>query len=179
MPEVPVEAFRGAIQHLHGCDSAFVEVVTVGVSEGESIWDGEVAVFDLIGHPTAPRAYAWLTREADSDPCEIVAALHSGPVDSPHAAARASVLHPQREHAKRMILILKADGGTLDGLLCPRCERESVTVRFTHGFFKGYKIWFLCQQCDFTMKVGTNRRPPHYTRDRLDKSLEARTPNDG
>lgn len=43
-------------------------------------------VFELLGHPTAPRCYAW---EVDG---EVTAVLEEPPVDSPAAAVRASIV---------------------------------------------------------------------------------------
>ncbi len=43
-------------------------------------------VFELLDRPTASRCYAW---EVDG---EVTAVLHEGPVDSPQAAVRASIL---------------------------------------------------------------------------------------
>jgi len=49
-----------AIRHLHGCEARWVESVPVHEThEGRTVWDGEVQVFDLVGHPKAQRAYAW------------------------------------------------------------------------------------------------------------------------
>ncbi len=85
-----------AIHRLHGCDSTHVESVRVTETfEGETIWDGEVEVFDLIDHPTAQMAYAW-THEKDDGKLLHVAVLHKSPVDSPRAAVRALIA---AEHA--------------------------------------------------------------------------------
>ena len=46
---------------------------------------GEVLVFGLLDHPTAPKCYAW---EVDG---EVTAVLHEAPVDSPQAAVRAAI----------------------------------------------------------------------------------------
>ena len=44
----------------HGGTATFVQAVPVHeVFEGKTVWDGVVHVFDLAGHPTANRAYAW------------------------------------------------------------------------------------------------------------------------
>jgi hypothetical protein len=48
-------------------------------------------VFDLTGHPTAARAYAWSSEVTGSDRPRLTAVLHGGPVDSPEAAVRASI----------------------------------------------------------------------------------------
>ena len=82
---------KSAIYRLHGCDSAHVGSVRVTeMFEGEAVWEGEVEVFDLIGHPTAERVYAW-THEKDDGKLLHVAVLHKPPVDSPRAAVRALI----------------------------------------------------------------------------------------
>ena len=54
--------------------------------EGQPVWEGEVLVFELEDHPTAHLCYAW---EVDG---RVTAVLHTGPVDSPAKAVRASIL---------------------------------------------------------------------------------------
>jgi hypothetical protein len=49
------EDLREAIRKLHGCDSRWVESTQVA----EPFFKGEVQVFQLVGHPTAERCYAW------------------------------------------------------------------------------------------------------------------------
>ena len=59
--------------------------------EGEAVWEGEVFVFPLKGHPTAHLCYAW---EIDG---RVTAVLHELPVDSPQAAVRAAIVQEHRE----------------------------------------------------------------------------------
>lgn len=85
-----------AIKDLHGCDSRHVETVPVHETfSGETVWRGEVEVFDLIDHPTAKRAYAW-AHETDDGGTRYVAVLHEPPVDSPRAAVQAAIVAEQR-----------------------------------------------------------------------------------
>lgn len=85
-------ALRRAIRKLHGCDSRHVESVRVTETfQGKTVWDGTVEVFDLIGHPTAKRAYAW-AHETDQGKMRYVAVLREGPVDSPQKAVRAAIV---------------------------------------------------------------------------------------
>jgi hypothetical protein len=45
---------------LHGCDAEYVETVPVVEEfQGETIWQGDVEVFNLRGHPKATR-WLWL-----------------------------------------------------------------------------------------------------------------------
>jgi hypothetical protein len=82
------------IQRLHGAEARHVESVPVKESfQGQTVWEGVVEVFDLIGHSVATRVYAW-THETDdpANPKRHVIVLHSGPVFSPLTAVRASIV---------------------------------------------------------------------------------------
>lgn len=86
MNDLPILAFEHAIRAMHSAGSRLIERVRVAEGfEGSMVWDGEVLVFELLGHPTAPRCYAW---EVDG---EVTAVLHEPPVDSPLAAVRAAI----------------------------------------------------------------------------------------
>lgn len=92
MNRVPVEALQDAIRNLHGCESRWVETVSVHETyEGATVWGGEVQVFALIDHPTVQRAYAW-AYETDEGTTRYLAVLHQGPVDSPRKAVQAAIL---------------------------------------------------------------------------------------
>ncbi len=87
MNEIDVFAFQHAIRETHGSRSQLIERVSiVETFEGGTVWEGEVLVFDLLDHPTAQYCYAW---EVDG---QVTAVLHTGPVNSPVAAIRASIL---------------------------------------------------------------------------------------
>ena len=76
---------------MHGVDSKWVESLPVTeTSQGKTVWDGEVQVFFLMGHPTATRAYAW-SRETSDGKRDIVAMLETGPVKDAVTAVRASI----------------------------------------------------------------------------------------
>lgn len=84
-------ALQDAIKHLHGCDSKWVESVQVHETfQGQTVWDGEVQVFFLIGHPTAQRAYAW-SYATEGERRRFVAVLEAGPVKDAVTAVRASI----------------------------------------------------------------------------------------
>jgi hypothetical protein len=107
MSEASIPALQDAIRHMHGCESAFVESVPVverfvlraeGLARDQIVWEGAVSVFDLIGHPTAKRCYAW---SAESYPPpfgrRFTAVLQEGPVTSPADAVRASIVADWRK----------------------------------------------------------------------------------
>lgn len=98
---MPLGYLRQAIRDLHGCDSRWVGAVPIREEfEGQVVWEGEVQVFDLIGHPTAQRAYAW-SYQTDEGRTRTVAVLHQGPVDSPRRAVRAAIVSDFRRSGGR------------------------------------------------------------------------------
>jgi hypothetical protein len=95
-----IAELQGAILKLHGAHAEHVESVPVRETfQGQVVWDGTVEVFDLTGHATASRAYAW-SHEADSGGRRFVAVLHAPPVDTPLKAVRAALVaeHRERRH---------------------------------------------------------------------------------
>lgn len=91
--EVPIKALVKAIHDLHGCKATWVESIPLKETfNGQTVWEGVVQVFDLINHPTAKRCYAWSHALDDSKKRKYFAVLHQGPVDSPQAAVRASIV---------------------------------------------------------------------------------------
>ena len=86
MNEQPISTFQAAILATHRSRSELRVRVPVSESfEGETVWEGEVLVFDLLDHPTATTVYAWSVDE------QVTAVLHEGPVNSAAAAVRASI----------------------------------------------------------------------------------------
>jgi hypothetical protein len=87
-----IPALQEAIRHLHGCESRWVESVPVHEKhDGDTVWRGEVQVFDLVGHPTAKRAYAW-SHATEGTKRKFVAVLGVPPVVDAKAAVQASVV---------------------------------------------------------------------------------------
>ena len=72
---------------MHGSECQLVGRQRVHeILEGETVWQGEVLIFDLLDNPLATRCYAW---EKNG---RVTAVLHTGPIDSPLKAVRASIL---------------------------------------------------------------------------------------
>ncbi len=91
MNELPIPTFQKAIQATHGCRSELRERVRVSEEyRGETVWEGDVLVFDLIGHPTTLTCYAWSVDQ------HVTAVLYEGPVDSPQAAVRAAIVEEHK-----------------------------------------------------------------------------------
>jgi len=91
------EALQKAILDLHGCKSTWVESVAAKEAfGGQTVWEGVVEVFDLEGHPTATRCYAWSHELDNSKKRKFFAVLHQGVVDSPENAVRASIVQDHK-----------------------------------------------------------------------------------
>jgi hypothetical protein len=91
------------IHRLHGARAKHAKSVPVKeVFNGQTVWDGVVEVFDLIGHPKTDKAYAWAHDTDDPlHPKRHVTVLHIPPVTSPETAVRASIVQEYRNHGKR------------------------------------------------------------------------------
>jgi hypothetical protein len=89
---------QDAIRRLHGAEATHVESVPVKETfQGQTVWDGVVEVFQLIGHPKAIKAYAWAHETDDpKNPKRHVAVLHIPPVISPETAVRAAIIQEHR-----------------------------------------------------------------------------------
>jgi hypothetical protein len=88
-----IARLQTAVQHLHNCGAMHRETVPVQeVFRGQTIWTGEVEVFDLTGHPKAKRAYAWSHKAGKDDSDErFVAVLEIPPVKDPQTAVQVAV----------------------------------------------------------------------------------------
>jgi hypothetical protein len=90
-------ALLDAIRHLHGVEARHVATEHVREEHGgEMVFERDVEVFDLIGHPGAKRAYAW-SEATTGTKRRFFAVLHTGPVDSTLAAVRGTLLADVRK----------------------------------------------------------------------------------
>ncbi len=97
MDPAGLPALEEAIRHMHGCEPTFVESVPVRETfQGATVWDGEVQVFNVKGHKSATRVYAW-SYATEGEKRRFVAVLHEGPIDSPVKAVRASIVADARK----------------------------------------------------------------------------------
>jgi hypothetical protein len=95
--EVDSEQLRQAVELQHKCVARFTCVESVSETFlGAAVWDGVVHVFDLSGHPTAARAYAWSSPIEGSDKRRFYAVLHVPPVRSAADAVRAAIVEEYR-----------------------------------------------------------------------------------
>jgi hypothetical protein len=88
-----IPSLQKAIRDLHGCESQYLETVPVTETfDGKTVWQGEVEVFELSGHPRATHAYAWSHKAGKQDrETRYVAVLQIPPVTSPETAVRAAI----------------------------------------------------------------------------------------
>lgn len=57
---------RKAIREIHGCEATHKKTVPVTERfQGQTVWNGEVEVFHMRGHPSAKKLFAWAFPESD------------------------------------------------------------------------------------------------------------------
>lgn len=81
----------------------------------------------------------------------------------------------------RLLLVQAASEGKLDDLRCPQCECQTVSVFFTRPTSKEYHTWFVCSNCDFSMRAQNSSKPACYSieRDRTEKKAVGVTQDQG
>ncbi len=78
------------IQHLHNCAAIWRETVPVHeVFEGQTVWQGDVEVFDLFNHPKAETCYGW----SYGEPEEFITILELPPVTDAQSAVKVGVAY--------------------------------------------------------------------------------------
>jgi hypothetical protein len=91
MSALYIEHLAQTFRRLHACEAEHLETVPiVERRKGKTMWEGDVEVFKLKGHPKATRGYAWAyDKERGSD---TVAMLELPPVISPKTAVQAAIV---------------------------------------------------------------------------------------
>lgn len=85
-----IERLKLTVEHLHNCAAHHSRSVHVTDRfQGQVAWDGDVEVFNLVGHPKAKRAYGW----SYGEPEQFIAILELPPVDSPESAVKVGVAY--------------------------------------------------------------------------------------
>jgi hypothetical protein len=97
-----ISRIQVALMQLHNCSATWRETVPVHeVFRGQTVWQGEVEVFDLQDHPKAKRAYAWSHRDGPDDNGErFVTVLEIPPVVSAITAVRVSIVADGKKRRK-------------------------------------------------------------------------------
>jgi len=85
---------------LHGCEAEYVETVPVVEEfQGKTVWQGDVEVFDIRGHPKATRGYGWGYATGEGEGRRYFTVLELPPVTSPQTAVQAAIMS-EIKHAR-------------------------------------------------------------------------------
>ena len=89
-----IERLKLAVEHLHKCSALYLRTEHVHEKfNGATVWEGEVEVFFISGHPRAIHCYAWSDKEGERDEGErFVAVPKIPPVESAETAVRAQIV---------------------------------------------------------------------------------------
>jgi hypothetical protein len=88
-----------ALEHLHNCGAIHCATVPVHeVFRGQTVWEGDVEVFDLVGHLKAKRAYGWSEKTKPGE--RFFAVLEIPPIKSALDAVRASIVADAKKKEK-------------------------------------------------------------------------------
>jgi hypothetical protein len=97
MSEGQGDQLKEAVEDMHGGTATLAQTVPVREAFfGQPVWEVVVHVFDLTGHATATRAYAWSSPIEGSTKRRFFAVLHTKPINSPVEAVRAAIVAEQR-----------------------------------------------------------------------------------
>lgn len=92
------EELQDVIKRLYGVESIYIETVPVKeVFGGETMWEGEVEVFDVPNLAQADRVYAWAYDYEDPDKeTQHVTVLQIPPATTPQNAVKAAIIAEHR-----------------------------------------------------------------------------------
>lgn len=97
LTEIDSGPLKLAVERQHGGAATFVGTERVTETfEDKIVWEGPVAIFDLDGHPSATRAYAWSSPIEGDIKRRFFAVLHLGGIKSPQDAVRAAIVAEHR-----------------------------------------------------------------------------------
>lgn len=98
MTEPSIDELTQAVERQHGGTATPLQTVHVKEAfRGQTIWEGDVQVFQISDHPKTNRAYAWSALVKGTTKRRIYAVLRIPPVDSPQAAVRAAIAADSRK----------------------------------------------------------------------------------
>ncbi len=142
---------KSKIRLLHGCEAQHKQTIRVFEAfHGETVWDGEVEIFDITGHPKAKRCYAWgYPNEKDPEKLDVVAVLEIPPVDSAETAVKAAIMATARVLVEKIVCAkcgkLQADvWRTSTGY---DIESHDLYVKIDKGAFREDLAWAVCPKC--------------------------------
>src|SRR5260221_9145668 len=86
------------IEHLHKCAAHWLRSDHVREDfNGKTVWEGDVEVFGVTGHPKAKRCYGW----SYGEPEEFITILELPPVDSAQSAVKVGVAYQIKKARKQ------------------------------------------------------------------------------
>ena len=95
-----IAKLQKVIRHLYGCESVYVSTTPIReFFQGRLVWDGEVEIFAIEGHPKASTCYAWAYPGEDGKK-HYTAILKIPPVDSPQSAVKAALVTQVKNETK-------------------------------------------------------------------------------
>jgi hypothetical protein len=97
MIDILADELRLAIQQLHGCPSRLLECVPLSGDKAEQVFGGTMHIFELLGHPSAVRCYAWAA-PSRTNTTVMHAVLQSRSVNSPELAVQ-TLLRDKRKRS--------------------------------------------------------------------------------
>jgi hypothetical protein len=99
-----VEELQDVIKKLHNVEARHIESVPVKEThKGQTVWEGVVEVFELIGHPKASKIYAWTHEKWEGEASggsRTITVLHIHPIQSARDAVRAVIVQEFRSNAQ-------------------------------------------------------------------------------
>jgi len=99
-----IEELQDVIKKLHNAEARHLESVPVKEThKGQTVWEGAVEVFELIGHPKASRIYGWTHEKWEgeaSSGSRTITVLHVHPIQSARDAVRAVIVQEFRANAQ-------------------------------------------------------------------------------
>lgn len=87
-----LDQLQEEVQRVHSCEARLAHSVPVTETHRGKVWEGVVHVFNISGHPSATRVYAWSSQIEGSDERRLFSVLHEGPVESPADALHAAMV---------------------------------------------------------------------------------------
>lgn len=91
-----IEELRDVIRRAHGVEAKHVDSVPIKEEhQGQTVWEGIVEVFQLMGHPKAMHVFAW-SHDTDDGKKRHVTVLQIHPIMSAQDAVRAAIVQEFR-----------------------------------------------------------------------------------
>ncbi|HZS43680.1 MAG TPA: hypothetical protein VFC63_01145 [Blastocatellia bacterium] len=98
MNDIPF--LQEAILKTHGTPAEYLETVDVHETfQGQTVWQGEVEVFTIRGHPKTDKCFAWNYTD-DNGTMQAICVLSISPLDTPLNAVRGYVAMEARKNEK-------------------------------------------------------------------------------